>query len=106
MHRGRLTAFERLAHLLLEFHSRLKQAGLANGFSLRMPLTQEMLADGLGLSIVHVNRTLQHLRRENLVRLTEGTLTLVQPDRLSNIADFAGPPARFLDPGMSERAKI
>jgi CRP-like cAMP-binding protein len=85
---GRQTAYERLAHLLLEFRDRLERVGLAskNGFAL--PLTQEILADGLGLSVVHVNRTLQQLRRERLVTINDGTVTLLEPVALSQIADY------------------
>jgi CRP-like cAMP-binding protein len=85
---GRQTAYERLAHLLLEFRSRLVLAGLAKGGRFEMPLTQEVLADALGLSIVHVNRTLQQLRREHLVELRPPFVTLHDPDLLASIADY------------------
>jgi CRP-like cAMP-binding protein len=85
---GRQTAYERLAHLLLEFHDRLGKVGLANDNTFAMPLTQEMLADGLGLSVVHVNRTLQQLRREHLLTIADGVVTLLEPAALSLIADF------------------
>jgi DNA-binding GntR family transcriptional regulator len=55
-----------------------------------MPLTQETLADALGLSVVHVNRILQQLRREKLVELRAGRAVLLQPDMLAGIADFRG----------------
>src|SRR5665213_1498222 len=54
---GRLTAFERVAHFLLELQHRLEIAGLGDRQRFPLPLTQEILADALGLSIVHVNRT-------------------------------------------------
>ena len=60
---GRQTAYERVAHLILELHHRLSVIGLANEGYLPLPLTQEIIADALGLSIVHLNRTLQQLRR-------------------------------------------
>lgn len=85
---GRQTAFERLSHLFLEFNDRLSRVSLANGDSFPMPLTQEILADGLGLSVVHVNRTIQQLRRENLVAVKDGTVTLLQPQQLAQIANF------------------
>ena len=85
---GRQTAYERLAHLLLEFNDRLSKVGLAQNNSFAMPLTQEILADGLGLSVVHVNRTLQQLRREQLLTLTDGIATLLEPEKLARIADF------------------
>ena len=69
---GRLNAYERTADLLLELHDRLALSGLAGGGRLPLPLTQEMLADLLGLTSVHVNRTLQQLRREGNITLAGG----------------------------------
>ncbi len=85
---GRQSAYERVAHLLLELHGRMTTAGLARGPSFSMPLTQEVLADALGLSIVHVNRVLQQLRRERLLEMRAGKATLLQPQLLAEIADF------------------
>lgn len=64
---GRLNAHERLADLLLELHERLELAGLAEKGRFTLPITQEALADALGLTPVHVNRTLQDMRREGSV---------------------------------------
>ncbi|MFN3353312.1 MAG: Crp/Fnr family transcriptional regulator [Brevundimonas sp.] len=55
MRLGRQSALERTAHLLLELHDRARRAGLTEGDRFPMPLTQEVLADALGLSIVHLN---------------------------------------------------
>ncbi|HEX3673535.1 MAG TPA: Crp/Fnr family transcriptional regulator [Rhizomicrobium sp.] len=88
---GRQSAYERVAHLILELRERLAIVGLAHGDTIPVPLTQEMLADALGLSIVHLNRTLQQLRRENLITFKSGILRLIQPDRLADIADFRPP---------------
>ena len=85
---GRQTALERLAHLLLELQFRLSIAGIGDGRHFPLPLTQEALGDVLGLSIVHVNRTLQQLRREGLIELASGWITLLRPDRLAEIAHF------------------
>jgi CRP-like cAMP-binding protein len=87
---GRQSAYERVAHLLLELQARLDAAGLTQNRSFPLPLTQETMADALGLSIVHVNRVLQQLRRERLIELRGGRATLLQPDLLSHVADFAG----------------
>ena len=59
---GRREAYGRMAHLLCELYVRLKAVGLANGHGYEMPLTQAELGDALGLSTVHVNRTLQDLK--------------------------------------------
>ena len=86
---GRQSAYERVAHMLLELHQRMAMAGLAQGRGFSMPLTQETLADALGLSIVHVNRVLQQLRRERLIEMHGGRVVLLQPESLAGIADFA-----------------
>jgi DNA-binding GntR family transcriptional regulator len=56
-----------------------------------LPLTQEVIADALGLSIVHLNRTLQQLRREGLVEVKGGAARLLDLGKLRNIADFRPP---------------
>lgn len=86
---GRLTAYERVGHLLLELHDRLRDAGLADGQAFPMPLTQETLADALGLSVVHVNRVLQQLRRDRLIDLHAGRASLLEPTLLAKICDFS-----------------
>lgn len=85
---GQQTAYERLAHFLLEMQRRMEAAGLGDAQRFPLPLTQEILADALGLSIVHVNRTLQQLRRERLIELRSGVAILLQPDALASIADY------------------
>ncbi|MCJ2105716.1 Crp/Fnr family transcriptional regulator [Methylobacterium sp. E-041] len=59
---GQRSAVERLAHLLCELYLRLRAVGLTEGTAYDLPVTQADLADTLGLSSVHVNRTLQELR--------------------------------------------
>ncbi|WP_170300673.1 Crp/Fnr family transcriptional regulator [Rhodoplanes serenus] len=88
---GRQSAYERLAHLLVELGHRLDEIGYPLGTFVPMPLTQETLADALGLSVVHVNRTLQQLRRERLIELKAASLRLIDPPALAAIADFRLP---------------
>ncbi|RAK58129.1 Crp/Fnr family transcriptional regulator [Phenylobacterium deserti] len=83
---GRLNALQRTAHLFLELHERLAAAGLTQGARCPMPLTQEVLADVLGLSVVHVNRTLQTLKRERLVSTRRGSLEMLRLDALGELA--------------------
>lgn len=64
---GRRTPVERLVHFLLELHSRLLTIGLAEKSSFKLPISQEMIADALGLSVPHLNRVMQHLRKEKLI---------------------------------------
>ncbi len=73
---GRRTAYQRTAHLLCELTLRMRAAGRAQALACEMPLTQIELADALGLTPVHVNRTLQWLRGEGLIELGGGMLTV------------------------------
>jgi CRP-like cAMP-binding protein len=88
---GRQTAYERLVHLILELHSRCQFAGLCGETSFELPLTQEILADSLGLSVVHINRTLQTLRREQLIEQRSSLVTLKDKARLMMIAEYSDP---------------
>ena len=83
MRLGRFTAYERTGHLLLELYDRLTAAGLTQGASMPMPLTQEMLADCLGLSVVHLNRMVQQLRRNRLISSEARRVTFLDLDRLA-----------------------
>ncbi|MGU3540400.1 Crp/Fnr family transcriptional regulator [Methylobacterium sp. A54F] len=75
---GRRSAYQRLAHLLCELYLRQEAVGLADGHSCSLPLTQSDLADATGLTPVHVNRMLQRLRRNGLVRIYGGQLTVLR----------------------------
>ena len=85
---GRRPAVQRLAHLLLELHYRYEAVGLADNGSFELPVTQTDLADALGLSAVHTNRSIQQLRRERLVRTFRGTLTIENMPALIELARF------------------
>lgn len=85
---GRQSAFERLAHLILELRDRTALAGLAQGGQFPMPLTQEVLSDALGLSIVHLNRTVQQLKRDGLIEIKCGRVSILDNRRLETIADY------------------
>jgi CRP-like cAMP-binding protein len=88
---GRRSAYERVAHLLLEFLVRLQQAGLADERSYALPMTQELLADSLGLSVPHVNRTLRRLREDGLISMKGARLTCLDVTALSRLSGFDGP---------------
>lgn len=85
---GRLTAKERVLNLLLELYDRLEAIGLVKENTFRIPLTQEVFADALGLSVVHINRTLQQLRREGMLTVDRGTVTLHQREKLASFACY------------------
>jgi CRP-like cAMP-binding protein len=81
-------AYQRIAHFLLEMHERLSMVGMVSDGSFNFPLTQEMLADALGLSIVHVNRTMKQLREADLVHLKNGCVHLLHRKKLSAISEY------------------
>jgi CRP-like cAMP-binding protein len=85
---GRRTALERVAHFLLELLTRLQIVGLAAEMSYKMPFTQELLADALGLSVPHINRTLRELRDGGLLRIEDQQVVITDIDALSALADF------------------
>jgi CRP-like cAMP-binding protein len=85
---GRRTAQIRLAHFLCEVSHRLQLSGRDTRAAFEFPLTQRDLADTLGLSPVHVNRTLQVLRSRGLIELTRSRLTILDKEGLYEIAEF------------------
>jgi CRP/FNR family transcriptional regulator, anaerobic regulatory protein len=85
---GRSTAEQRIAYLMLETFDRLHQRGVFEGGSTcPFPLQRRDIADAVGLSRVHVARTLDSLRGRGLAEIQNGTLVLF--DR-ANLADLAG----------------
>jgi len=85
---GQRNALERMAHLFCELLYRFRAVGLNQGMSCTLPLTQVELAETLGLSPVHVNRTLQELRRQKLITLEGGTLTIQDLAALKEVSFF------------------
>jgi CRP-like cAMP-binding protein len=81
---GRLSAYERVADWLCEIHERLARSGSCAGNAMTLPTTQEVIADTLGLTGVHVNRTLQALRRDGLIEVVGKTIRL--RDRAASLA--------------------
>ena len=73
---GRREAYARIAHLLCETITRLRAVGLSDGLTCDLPITQTELADATGLSPVHVNRSVQSLRRDGLISFRAGSLTV------------------------------
>lgn len=85
---GQRSAYERLAHLLVELYLRLRAVGRANDGRCDFPLTQNDLADATGLTSVHVNRTLQELRRDGLVELERKQLQILDLKRMMDVSMF------------------
>lgn len=84
---GRRSAFEGLAHLLCELSVRTF-AEQGNESSFLFPLTQEQIADVLGLTAVHVNRMMQQLRGDRLVTIQNRIMRIPDVARLRSVADF------------------
>jgi CRP-like cAMP-binding protein len=85
---GCRSAYEQIAHLLCELLIRLQAVGLADGNSYDLPITQERLGEAFGLSTVHVNRTLQALRRGQLIISEGGRITIPDVEALKEVAGF------------------
>jgi CRP-like cAMP-binding protein len=85
---GRRPAGDHLAHFLCELYTRLRGRGLVNGNSFAFGATQEEFADVLGMSTVHVNRTVQTLRKLGLITWESGQMTLLDLDELAEHAEF------------------
>jgi CRP-like cAMP-binding protein len=87
---GRRDGHTRTAHLLCEFSYRLQAAGLGERHEYELPMTQEQLADALGLTSVHVNRMLQRLEREGLIERSLRSVKIVDWGNLAEVGDFDG----------------
>ena len=93
---GQRSAISRMAHLFCELHLRLGAVGKARDDGFDFPLTQRELSECLGLTVVHVNRTIQELRRRGLVELENRQLKILDKRGLEGVADF-DPSYLYLD---------
>jgi CRP-like cAMP-binding protein len=101
---GRRTPIERLAHFLLEIHSRLALIENASGAAFDLPFTQEMMSDALGLSVPHLNRTLARLRAEGMITVNERRVEFTDPTAIGILAQFQPiNPTRIPLPGEIEK---
>lgn len=82
---GQRTATQSLAWALIKVYQRGLALGLVENNQMALPYTQRDLADALGLSLVHTNKTLAKLREAQLVSWTSGTLHIMQPDALAEL---------------------
>lgn len=83
---GRLDAHARICVLLLDIYDRLRHRGLINRPTFNLPLTQEQIADHLGLTLVHVNRTLRRLREEKIVLVDRQIVIIQDIEQLRELA--------------------
>jgi CRP-like cAMP-binding protein len=85
---GRRDAFQGIGHIMCELYVRMRNVGLADDHCFELPLTQEELADALGLTPVHVNRVLQRMRGDGLIAFKSGSLAILDYKRLESVAGF------------------
>ncbi len=94
---GRRSAAERIAMLLINLWRRAERVGLADDDGgVEFPLTQQHIADALGLSLVHTNKTLRKLERLGMHAADGGRLRLLDTHALERIADYDSRPLRKL----------
>lgn len=91
---GRRNATERVAMLLIHLYRRAERLGLTQGGAMEFPVTQQHIADALGLSLVHTNKTMKRLQQLGLHQFREGRLCLLNPKALHRIADYHEIPMR------------
>ena len=87
---GARDALQRMAHCLCELYTRLKVVGLVDAGRFDFALTQSQLGEALGLSTVHVNRTIQQLRRQKLIIMSQGDVRILDFASLAELAGFDG----------------
>jgi CRP-like cAMP-binding protein len=83
---GRRTALERTAYVLLQLYARAEEAGLTKDGTIQFPFTQQHLADTLGMSLVHTNKTLKRLFATKAVRWKDRQFEVLDRDELVRIA--------------------
>ncbi|MEO8313510.1 MAG: Crp/Fnr family transcriptional regulator [Pseudomonadota bacterium] len=92
---GQRSAAQRIAMLIIHLFKRAESIGLqdADG-SMQFPITQQHMADALGLSLVHTNKTLAQLTRHGMFRIKNGRLLIGKPALLNRLADYFSVPLR------------
>jgi CRP-like cAMP-binding protein len=85
---GTRDARQKVAHLFCELLVRLRVVGLADGQEYKLPITQQDLADTVGLSNVHINRVLQNMRANGLIELESKVLNILDFDAMVAISNF------------------
>lgn len=91
---GRRNASERVAMLLMHLYRRAERVGMVRDGWVEFPFNQQHIADALGLSLVHTNKTLRRLRHLNLHRLEDGWLRILEPRALESLGDYFERPLR------------
>lgn len=85
---GRRDARQRLGHFLLELNERLKDIETSRGVVVGVPIPQTEVADFLGLTSVHVSRTLNQMRDEEFIDYDDEFVTILRPAELAELCEF------------------
>ncbi|WP_432729818.1 Crp/Fnr family transcriptional regulator [Variovorax sp. W6] len=91
---GRRNAGERVAMLLMHLYRRAQRVGMVRDGWVEFPFSQQHIADALGLSLVHTNKTLKRLQRLGLHRIDAGWLRIMEPHALETLGDYFERPMR------------
>jgi len=91
---GRRNALERVAMLLMHLYRRAERIGMFRDGGVPFPFNQQHIADALGLSLVHTNRTLRRLQGLGLHRIEDGLLRILEPHALQTLGDYFERPLR------------
>ena len=103
---GRRDSRSRMAHILCELAIRQKAVGLADGAHFNLPMTQDQLADALGLTPVHVNRTLKQLESEGLISRSKRAVSIEDWEALTRVGDFSATYLHLPEPTQEVRSGI
>lgn len=104
---GQRDALRRISHLFCELCVRLRVVNLVDqNDTFVMPLTQNQLADTTGMTTVHVNRSLQRLRKDGLIATNERMLTILDFERLAKLAGFNDVYLHIDGPSVEQRLRI
>jgi CRP/FNR family transcriptional regulator len=91
---GRRTAIERTAYLLLHLYARADEAGLTRNGTIQFPFTQQHLADTLGMSLVHTNKTLKRLLASQAIQWKDRLFAMIDRNAMAKIAGDDSKPRR------------
>ena len=85
---GRRSALQSVSMLLIHLYKRAQALGLVTADGLHLPVTQQHIADALGLSLVHTNKTLRRLKKLGLFQFERRRFTMTRPTALEELADY------------------
>lgn len=103
---GRRDARARIAHFMCEFGVRSELAGLGSRSSFELPMTQDHIADAMGLTPIHVNRSLRNLDMNKLIVRASRSITIPDFEALAEVGDFRTDYLHIASPVRREEAPV